>query len=72
MTTITPLLIDGPLTKTQASRMTTNGQKGVSSTDNGVHEQKRCRFCGSNTVPPEIALDAGLEVNFSLALSQVS
>jgi len=33
-----------------------------------------CRFCGSNTVPPEIArLDlAGLEVNFSLALSQVS
>jgi hypothetical protein len=52
--------------------MTTNGQKGVSSTDNGVHEQKRCRFCGSNTVPPEIALDAGLEVNFSLALSQVS
>lgn len=27
---------------------------------------------GSNTVPPEIALNAGLEVNFSLALSQVS
>lgn len=34
--------------------------------------QKECRFCGSNTVPPEIALNAGLEVNFSLALSQVS
>jgi hypothetical protein len=31
-----------------------------------------CRFCGSNTVPPEIASDAGLEVDFSLALSQVS
>ena len=32
-----------------------------------------CRFCGSNTVPPEIIqMYGGLEVDFSLALSQVS
>ena len=43
-------------------------------TNCATEDGEGCRFCGSNTVPPEIArLDlAGLEVNFSLALSQVS
>ena len=31
----------------------------------------RCRFCGSNTVPPE-CIECVIEVDFSLALSQVS
>jgi hypothetical protein len=35
--------------------------------------KSECRFCGSNTVPPEYSYDARrTEVDFSLALSQMS
>jgi hypothetical protein len=35
--------------------------------------KQNCRFCGSNTVPPEYSYGVRrTEVNFSLALSQMS